>query len=467
MLMNKLSGIYSLILSAIMSSLFGGAAVAQQAQPTIEINIKARRFYFEPSEITVSKGQRVRLKVTSEDVEHGFAIDEFGISESLQVGQSRIIEFTPDREGRFRFYCSVYCGDGHDQMFGYINVTSADSGGIQVQFEEAGVVIVQANGEKFRIDTHARTVTRLGKAEPPAVARAPEPTREPEPYDYRLINLPTPKRVPRGSLNLHFTHRFSEPIRRLPGERVGDHRSRIARGLFGLDSFSVSSFGITYGITDKLYAIAYRSPLCQRGICKTIELGLGYHLLDQLGRSPIALSVQATVEGEDNFSERYVQNIQVMISHKPTKRIYLFFAPAVHFNTNGSGQFNPRPEEFFPREPMAEKVNLGSHTASFGFGTSVRVLPSVSLLFEFTPRVGFKLGQVVPIFDERFTKIMGFENRSHPEIGFGIEKRIGRHVFALTFSNTQTTTTSRYNSSNMVLSPSNWTIGFNLFRRLR
>jgi len=55
---------------------------------------------------------------------------------------------------------------------------------------------------------------------------------------------------------------------------------------------------------------------------------------------------------------------------------------------------------------------------------------------------------------------------SEAAIGFGIEKRIGRHVFSLTFSNTQTTTTARYNSSNQALGPDKFSIGFNLFRRL-
>jgi len=58
-----------------------------------------------------------------------------------------------------------------------------------------------------------------------------------------------------------------------------------------------------------------------------------------------------------------------------------------------------------------------------------------------------------------------FENISEPSIGFGIQKNIGNHAFALTLSNTQTTTTSRYNSSNLLFPPRRLVIGFNLFRR--
>jgi hypothetical protein len=72
---------------------------------------------------------------------------------------------------------------------------------------------------------------------------------------------------------------------------------------------------------------------------------------------------------------------------------------------------------------------------------------------------------VIPIFDST-GKVTGFRQESEAEIGFGIQKDVGRHSFSLTFSNTQTTTTSRYNSSNLVLPPSKFTIGFNLYRRL-
>jgi hypothetical protein len=99
-------------------------------------------------------------------------------------------------------------------------------------------------------------------------------------------------------------------------------------------------------------------------------------------------------------------------------------------------------------------------------GVNARIRPTVSLLFDYTPRVGFKLGRVDAEFDMNFTRIERFRNESEAAIGFGIEKRIGRHAFSLTFSNTQTTTTSRYNSSNLVLSPSKFVIGFNLYRRL-
>lgn len=342
---------------------------------------------------------------------------------------------------------------------------------VKISFDEeaAGVAYVEVNGQRIRIDTRAKTYTAVEaaevskptptaqKPEPPATAAAKprESSKAYEPYDYHVVNIPTPKQVRRHSLNLYFTHRFAEPVR--PVEDT-------AQDLFGLDSFSVSSFGLTYGITDRLYANVYRSPLCQPGLCKTIELGLGYHWLSEAGRSPLALSTYASVEGDNNFSERYTVNVQAMLARSVTKHVNLFFSPAVHLNANGSGRFNPRPG-FFPRE-VVDNFRLGKNTGSFGFGVNAGIRPSVSLLFEYTPRVGFKLGQPRPVFDEATGNLTGFVNDSEAEIGFGVEKRIGRHVFSLTFSNTQATTTSRYNSSNLALPPSKFSIGFNLYRRL-
>lgn len=344
---------------------------------------------------------------------------------------------------------------------------------VKVSFDEQteGVAYVEVNGQRIRIDTRAKSYARVEakeeketsklvwvaqKTDPPAAqTRARDSGKANEPYDYHVVNLPTPKQVRRHSLNLYFTHRFAEPVR--PVEDT-------AQDLFGLDSFSVSSFGLTYGITDRLYANVYRSPLCQPGLCKTIELGLGYHWLSEAGHSPVALSTYVSVEGDNNFTERYTYNAQAMLARSVTKYVNLFFSPAVHINANGSGRFNPRPG-FFPPE-LTDSFRLGKNTGSFGFGVNAGIRPTVSLLFEYTPRVGFKLGQVRPVFDEETGNLTGFDNDSEAEIGFGVEKRIGRHVFSLTFSNTQATTTSRYNSSNLALPPSKFSIGFNLYRRL-
>lgn len=348
-------------------------------------------------------------------------------------------------------------------------------GAIKVSFDpdESGIVVVESNGERIRIDTKRKTVEKVEKiaaAVPPATGDATSVNgaskddkpddrydfdKGYEPFDYRVVNVPTPKHVPKGSLNTTFTHRFTQQL-----DPIGES----ARNLFGLDSFGIASFGVSYGITDKLYASAYRSPVCLRGMCKVIEVGLGYNWIAQDKQMPIGLTTYASVEGNDNFTEEYTYNLQAMFSGRVGKRVYLFFAPAVHFNSNGQRRFDPRPTDYFPPATVANSFRQPTHGATFGFGASVMITPNVVALFDVAARAGFKLGRVRPILDSNF-RVTGFTAESHPSIGFGIQRNIGEHSFALTFSNTQTTTTSRYNSSNLVLSPKRLIIGFNLSRR--
>lgn len=356
-----------------------------------------------------------------------------------------------------------------------VTATPVEASKMKVTFDPTarGIVIVELGGERLRIDTSNNTVERVSDsviADTQTVKKPAEqtPTKEREssrvyePYDYHIVNIPTPKAVRRHSLNMHFTHRFQETITPFEEEHADEHIARISKDLLGLDSSSVSSFGVTYGITDRLYANVYRSPLCQPGLCKTIEMGFGYHFLDEAGRSPLALSAYASVEGDYNFTERYTYNFQAMIGRSVTRFVNVFFSPAAHVNANGNDRF----KEFLSSQPLISKLRLGRHSGSFGFGVNARVRPTTSLLFEYTPRIGFKLGQITPDFDPKLGQLIGFKNDSEAEIAFGIEKRIGRHVFSLTFSNTQTTTTARYNSSNQALPPNKFSIGFNLFRRL-
>ncbi len=364
--------------------------------------------------------------------------------------------------------------------------TIAAKSQMKVTFDEnsPGVIFVETNGEKIRIDANKKTVAQISapseikavetpknnevakvetKPDEPKTEIKPKKQEESvydfdegeEPYDYRVVNVPTPKKVPKGTWNLFFAHRFSQPVHPL---------SESGKNLLGLDSFSVSSFGVTYGITDKLYVSASRSPLCQRGLCRTIEVGFGYNWLAQSKKSPFALTTYASIEGNDNFTEEYTYNLQTMMSARLGKRVYLFFSPAVHLNANGQHRFNPRPDDYFPPATVANSFKLPTNGASFGFGASVLITHDIAALFDFAPRTGFKLGQINPIFDNNFN-VTGFKNVSEPSIGFGIQKNLGRHSFALTFSNTQTSTTSRYNSSNLVLKPRRLTIGFNLSRR--
>ncbi|MEW6129217.1 MAG: DUF5777 family beta-barrel protein [Acidobacteriota bacterium] len=437
------------------------------AQTEIKITVVNSQLF--PEKIAVPKGSTVTLFIQSLDQDYKIALPAFGIDKIVNQDATEKIEFSPDKPGKFRLTGSPVFGDPTTTASSELTITdlppkAKPASNIKVSFdpESSGVAYVEVNGERIRIDTNTKSYSpveaELVSTAPPSVSQTDSQPQMPvQNYDYQIINLPTPKRIAKHALNVHFTHRFSAPI----------NDSGIDQ-LFGLDSFSASSLAFTYGVTDRLYLKAHRTPLCEfREFCKTIELGFGYHLLDETGNSPIALSTYASVEGNDNFTDNFTFNLQAMLARSLTKYVDLFFSPALHLNANGNSRFNPSPRNQPPEVAQAARnLSLGKHSGSFGFGINARIRPSTSLLFEFVPRVGFKTGQVIQTFDPVTFQFTGFENRSKPAIGFGIEKRLGRHAFALTFTNSQNTTTSRYNSSFSGLPLSKYVIGFNLFRRL-
>lgn len=87
-----------------------------------EFNITAKRWEFDPSTITVNRGDIVKLHIRSIDVTHGFGLPEFGISEQLESGETIDIEFVADKTGTFIFNCIVICGSGHSGMKGQLIV---------------------------------------------------------------------------------------------------------------------------------------------------------------------------------------------------------------------------------------------------------------------------------------------------------------------------------------------------------
>ena len=87
-----------------------------------EFTMTAKQWEFNPSTITVNKGDRVKLNIKSLDVNHGFAISDFNVNSRLEPGKETVVEFVADKTGTFTFFCSVQCGEGHGGMKGKLIV---------------------------------------------------------------------------------------------------------------------------------------------------------------------------------------------------------------------------------------------------------------------------------------------------------------------------------------------------------
>lgn len=102
----------------------GSQIAAAKAAPR-EVQVIAKRFSFEPEQIEVTQGERIRLLVTSSDGVHGLQIKKFNVNKLIPRGGKPVtIEFTASAPGTFPILCSEECGEGHELMRGALVVTA-------------------------------------------------------------------------------------------------------------------------------------------------------------------------------------------------------------------------------------------------------------------------------------------------------------------------------------------------------
>ncbi len=88
----------------------GGNQPQQQGggQQTQTIEMDSGEFYFEPSEVTVQRGQPVEIILAnSGSIAHNISIDEFGVDQDYNPDQTIRVNFTPDKAGEYQIYCDI------------------------------------------------------------------------------------------------------------------------------------------------------------------------------------------------------------------------------------------------------------------------------------------------------------------------------------------------------------------------
>jgi len=98
-----------------------GAYVAAQPAERV-IRITTKKFAFSPDHLTLKKGEPVIFEFVADDVVMGWNLTEFRLRADIVPGKATRMRFVADRTGEFTFFCDIFCGTGHEDMAGSINV---------------------------------------------------------------------------------------------------------------------------------------------------------------------------------------------------------------------------------------------------------------------------------------------------------------------------------------------------------
>jgi mono/diheme cytochrome c family protein len=215
--------------------------------------------------------------------------------------------------------------------------------------------------------------------------------------DDLLFSLPTGRAVDEHGLYVNFTHRFPYDAAFTGPGRGGE--------LFGLDNFALASLGLRYGVTDKLSVSIFRSSTL---IGRPIQLMAAYSILDEHHEAPLNVTVRVSIEGQNNFSKNYTQNIEGIFSRSITSRAQFYAVPTLSFDARPLVQATGFQSADIPDLP-------GVNTFSIGLGAAYDIRPTVALIAEVIPTLwnASELGI------------------HRPAYSFGIQKKLFRHAFTL------------------------------------
>jgi len=240
--------------------------------------------------------------------------------------------------------------------------------------------------------------------------------------DFTLVNLPTTLRLPRYESAFRVTHRFARPL----GQ--GDFSDLLA-DFFGLDNGAQIGLEYRFGIMRGTQIGIYRTSN------RTIEFFAQHSTFQQRDNGMFGLDIVATIEGTENFgastpegsSTSYTPTLGVVLSREMGSYGALYFEPIWVNNSN----------------PLPSELTDDNDTFLLGIGGRIRIRPTVYVVGEIIPRIGYD-----------------------PDVtyaSFGIEKRAGGHVFQLNFSNGFGSTMGQLARGGT--DTDDWYIGFNISRK--
>jgi hypothetical protein len=255
-------------------------------------------------------------------------------------------------------------------------------------------------------------IAAVAHAQTAPPAQEPEAARpHPAEPDFKVVALPTTLAMPAGKWNFTMAHRFNGNL------RAGSFTDQL-EGLFGLDSGASIGLELRWAPASRVQAVILRT-----NIDRTIQFSGKFDAIRQNDTAPVSLSPFVAVEGALNFRVRRQPAVGAVVSRTIGDALALYVVPAWVHNTT--------------------QVGADRNTTIIGLGGRWQFRTRTFLVVEASPRVaGFKAGETM--------------------YGFGIEKRVGGHVFQLNFTNTHAATFGQIARGGF---PNTLYLGFNLSRK--
>jgi len=91
-----------------------------------EVVVVASAFNYNPPQIEVPLGAKVKFIATSEDVMHGFEVAGTNINMMLEPGYISEYVTEVNKVGEFLIVCNEYCGTGHTMMHSMLKVVDSN-----------------------------------------------------------------------------------------------------------------------------------------------------------------------------------------------------------------------------------------------------------------------------------------------------------------------------------------------------
>jgi cytochrome c oxidase subunit 2 len=102
---------------------FASGELIQLAPGRYEAHVVSKTFSFKPSPLKVPRGAIVDFYLTSQDVVHGFYIDGTDVNLTAIPNAVTYAQAHFEKPGKYQVICHEYCGLGHQDMLGEIEVT--------------------------------------------------------------------------------------------------------------------------------------------------------------------------------------------------------------------------------------------------------------------------------------------------------------------------------------------------------